>query len=237
MPYKEKLCGIYSITSPNGSVYVGSSHHIKLRWSEHKSRLRNKKHHSKRLQAAWNKHNGNLTFDILELCESSEIEVKEQYHIDRLNAGLNTTQFVGNVWCNPSTRAKLEKYFASDECKQQRAKLAKELAIRRGIKVDCSDGRSFANLHVAAAAFGIKPSGISYLVKTQRIGKLGVRFKKTNEEWQNVMTAAEQRLATMDKNGKRKRTNEARKKMSDSAKNKKGSASRDQLGKFTKKGM
>jgi len=56
MPYKEKICGIYTITTPNGSVYVGSSRNIKSRWSGHRSALRYKKHHSERLQAAWNKY-------------------------------------------------------------------------------------------------------------------------------------------------------------------------------------
>ena len=201
MPYKEKICGVYTITTPNGSVYVGSSHNIKLRWSEHRSRLRHKKHHSSRLQAAWDKHGSNLLFEIVATCESSDLEKTEQVFIDKLNAKLNTTPYVGNVWCNEETRKKLSAVHSSPQWKAARSEIAKRVAAKRGIKVDCSDGRSFDNLHRAAEAFGVSPAGIRHLIATQRVGRLGVRFKKSSDEWMEVLTAAEQRMQTMKKNG------------------------------------
>jgi group I intron endonuclease len=218
MPYKEKLCGIYSICSPNGSTYVGSSHNIKLRWSEHRSRLRHSKHHSERLQNAWSKHGGNLTFTILELCKSDVLEEREQHYINLLAADLNTTLYVGNVWCNPSTREKMAAVHTSEKWKKDRSEIAKKVALKRGIPVDCSDGRSFANLHRAAEAFGVSPARIRFLIATQRAGNLGVRFKKSKDTWLDIISAAEQRLITMTKNGTNKRSEESRKKMSASAK-------------------
>lgn len=201
MPYKEKICGVYTITTPNGSVYVGSSHNIKLRWSEHRSRLHHNKHHSERLQAAWDKHGSNLLFEIVATCKSSELEKTEQMFIDKLNAKLNTTHYVGNVWCNAETRNKLAAVHSSPEWKAARSEIAKRVAAKRGIKVDCSDGRSFDNLHRAAEDFETTPSGIKHLIKTQRICKHGVRLKKSNDEWLTVLTASEQRMQTMIKNG------------------------------------
>ena len=203
MPYKEKICGVYTITTPNGSVYVGSSHNIKLRWSEHRSRLRHKKHHSARLQAAWDKHGGNLLFEIVATCESSDLEKTEQVFIDKLNAKLNTTPYVGNVWCNEETRKKLSAVHSSPEWKAARSEIAKRVAAKRGIKVDCSDGRRFDNLHRAAEAFGVSAGAIRFLIQTQRAGKLGVRLKKSDEKWRDVLTAVEQRNETRKQNKSR----------------------------------
>ena len=202
MPYKDKICGIYSITTPNGSKYVGSSHNIKLRWSEHKSRLRHQKQHSVRLQNAWNKHNGNLAFEIILVCNSEDLEREEQDAINRLNAELNTTQYVGNVWCNPKTRAKLNVVHSSDEWSKARSIIAKKLAERRGLRVDCSDGNSYKNLHEAGKAYGVNPSAIAHLIKTQRSGKIGFRFKRSTDDWLEVIPASQQRKITMIANGK-----------------------------------
>lgn len=201
MPYKEKICGIYTITTPNGSVYVGSSVNIKARWSGHRSALRNGKHHSERLQAAWNKHGKNLTFQIVMICDMEDLEENEQKLIEMLGAELNTTKYVGNVWCNPKTREKLMRYYSSPESIERRKKVANDLAARRGIVVDCSDGRSFDNFHRAAEALGTSPSGIRHLVATQRMSKHGVRLKRREDNWKEVLTAPEQRMQTMIKNG------------------------------------
>lgn len=218
MTYKEKLCGIYVISTPNGSKYVGSSRNIYRRWSEHRGHLRRGTHHSERLQMAWEKHEGKLIFEIYQLCNVDELVSKEQKAIDELKAELNTTNYVHNVWANPETREKLQRRYSSEQWKRDRSNIAKALAKRRGVSVDCSDGRSFVNFHEAAKAFGIYPSGIRALVKTQRAGKLGVKFKKSCDPWWDVVSAAEQRMATMVKNNTLKRSDEARKRMSDSAK-------------------
>ena len=201
MPYKEKICGIYTITTPNGSVYVGSSHNIKLRWSEHRSRLRHNKHHSERLQAAWNKHGDALVYEIVCRCASEELEAKEQYYIDKLKAKLNTTPYVGNVWCNEETRQKLAKVHQSTEWKLLRSEIAKRAAIKRQVPVDCSDGRTFVSMKLAADAFGINTSGIKHLIGTQRAGRLGVRFKRSSEPWREVITSHQQAYLTMIANG------------------------------------
>ena len=218
MPYKYKLCGIYSISTPSGSVYVGSSSNIKNRWSDHKSRLRHGKHHSDRLQAAWEKHGNNLLFEILEICDRNDLECREQYFIETLKAKLNTTPYVGNVWCNPDTRKKMAIIHSSEAWKKARSEIAKKVALKRGVRIDCSDGRSFDNFHRAAEAFSVRPTGIKVLAESQRIGKLGVRFKKADDPWRDVISWQEQRAITMKKNGNDKRNIESRLKMSVSAK-------------------
>lgn len=54
-----KISGIYKILNiKNGKFYIGSSNNIKVRWSQHKTLLKNNKHENKYLQNAWNKYGG-----------------------------------------------------------------------------------------------------------------------------------------------------------------------------------
>lgn len=69
-------CYIYEISNRvNGKRYVGSTiGHPRLRWNTHKSRLRLGKHHSYKLQSAWNSF-GQHAFDfkVLLICEKHQM--------------------------------------------------------------------------------------------------------------------------------------------------------------------
>lgn len=87
--------GIYRITNlVNNHSYVGSSRHLKRRRRDHFSTLRKHRHHSPRLQNAWNKY-GEIAFEfvILELCDPPNLKEQEQHYIDLLGsycAGYNS---------------------------------------------------------------------------------------------------------------------------------------------------
>jgi group I intron endonuclease len=78
--------GIYKIVNKeNGKIYIGSSYDIEGRWWDHKSLLRNNKHHSKHLQRAWNKHEEHMfSFEIIENCKIDELFEREQFYLDTL---------------------------------------------------------------------------------------------------------------------------------------------------------
>lgn len=63
--------GVYMIKNIlNGNKYIGSTTCFKQRLKQHLSDLRNNKHHSPHLQAAWNKYGEkHFVFQILETCE------------------------------------------------------------------------------------------------------------------------------------------------------------------------
>lgn len=46
--------GIYSITAPDGRVYIGQSMYIELRFGYHRDRLNRGTHHCVAMQHAWN---------------------------------------------------------------------------------------------------------------------------------------------------------------------------------------
>ena len=81
--------GIYCIKCAHtNKTYVGSATNIKKRWWRHRKDLREKKHHNKYLQRAWNKYGeGAFSFDILEWVKSKyNLKTREQYWIDTLNS-------------------------------------------------------------------------------------------------------------------------------------------------------
>lgn len=213
MSKKNCRCGIYCITTPAGNEYVGSSRQIENRWSQHRSLLRMGKHHSDRLQAAWDKHGDRLVFSVILECPAAELNEREQEAIDARGATLNTSMFVANVWLNEGVRAKMKVIHTSAAWRAKRAKIAADSSTR-WVAVDCSDGASYKNMADAARAFGVRVSQIAALMKSQRAGRLGVRFKRSEDQWRDVLPARAQAFATMVARGKHKRSDEARAKMS-----------------------
>lgn len=182
MSRKHCKCGIYRITTPAGSTYIGSSRYIERRWVDHVGRLRRGVHHSERLQAAWNKYRDRLEFDILEECAADKLNEREQAWFDELKPELNTSEFVKNVWLTPSIRKKMDDIMSSKAWSEERSRIG-NTPTHRWVAVDCSDGTSYQRISAAARAFGVRPSAIWHLVKTQRAGRLGVRFKLASVDW------------------------------------------------------
>lgn len=89
------LTGVYSITSPSGKMYVGSSSNLKLRRKAHRRLLNEGRHHSLALQRAWDKYEGRLRFNILLLCSVEHLMFYEQRAIDRLRPCYNMCPIAG----------------------------------------------------------------------------------------------------------------------------------------------
>lgn len=80
--YRERICGVYSITNiVNNKIYIGSSIDIYRRWGEHKNRLEANAHHSSHLQKSWNKYGKeNFKFEIIEKCSKEKlIEIEQKW--------------------------------------------------------------------------------------------------------------------------------------------------------------
>lgn len=92
---KHNNSGIYIITNLiNKKFYLGSSMNLKKRKATHLSTLRNKKHHNKHLQNAWNKYGEkNFEFDIVEYIEDENLlKEVEQFYIDDFKLTKNRKQ-------------------------------------------------------------------------------------------------------------------------------------------------
>jgi group I intron endonuclease len=81
--------GIYQILNKaNGKAYVGSAAKFGKRWREHRSLLNNNKHHSVKLQRAWNKYGAeSFEFIVAEIVlDESLMLATEQKWIDKTDA-------------------------------------------------------------------------------------------------------------------------------------------------------
>lgn len=83
----ENISGIYKITNKTtNKIYIGSSKNIEERWKAHINLLNRNKHNNNHLQHAWNKYgNKDFEFEIIEICDLSNLIEREQYYIDYYN--------------------------------------------------------------------------------------------------------------------------------------------------------
>lgn len=95
-----KISGIYSITQiSTGKRYIGSSVHIRQRWTSHRSSLNRNLNFNPHLQNAWNKYgHEDFIFEILEENISSEqLENKENEYISKFEIGNRETNTFDNT--------------------------------------------------------------------------------------------------------------------------------------------
>jgi len=83
--------GVYKIENlQNKMVYIGSSGNIEKRWEKHKTDLLQNKHHSYKLQEAFNEYMdlNNFKFEVVELVDNTKLHLlkREQFYIDKYNA-------------------------------------------------------------------------------------------------------------------------------------------------------
>ena len=84
------MIGIYKITNNiNNKIYVGQSIDIKERWKQHLYKAYNEKElgYNSAIHQAFRKYGyENFSFEIIELCNKEELDVKEIYWIKTLNS-------------------------------------------------------------------------------------------------------------------------------------------------------
>jgi len=103
--------GVYQIRNTiNGKRYVGSAKLFKRRWDEHRRTLRSQKHHSRYLQAAWNKYGeDSFVFEPLLVCSAENMLFYEQRGIDYLNPEYNMSPTAGSTLGVPCSEEKKKK--------------------------------------------------------------------------------------------------------------------------------
>lgn len=101
-----KISAIYKIQSviKPERLYIGSAKNITRRWSIHLYNLRNKLHHSLKLQRHYDKYGeADLVFSILLGCEIVDLISTEQYFLDSFNPYFNNTKKAGSTLGNHHT--------------------------------------------------------------------------------------------------------------------------------------
>jgi group I intron endonuclease len=105
--------GIYKIQSQikPSRLYVGSSYCMRIRRNKHFLDFKKNIHHSPKLQRHYNKYGGeDLVFSIIELCDISILEERENYYIKLYHPYFN---------CNPNANNKMGMVVSIETRKKQ----------------------------------------------------------------------------------------------------------------------
>lgn len=177
---KQVQSGIYSIRHrESGKCYVGSAVNFSKRWSGHRRRLAQNRHHSAHLQGAWNKY-GPLAFEfvVMERVQVlTDLLVREQYWIDALRVcdrrhGYNVSPTAGSplgVKHSAETRAKISAAMRGRTVTDEtRARLSASAKLRDIAHLHSPESRAKA----ANARRGRpRPEYVKKLLSDQRLGK------------------------------------------------------------------
>ena len=139
---KEKICGIYKITSPSKKVYIGQSidclfrkNHYRLLHCKGQQRIYNsiKKH-------GWDKHK----FEILQQCSREELNELEKYYVDLYQTfnskfGLNLRDGGGAKGkTSDETKKRLRELICSDESRKKMSEARKGCVFTEEHKLNLS---------------------------------------------------------------------------------------------------
>jgi group I intron endonuclease len=97
----KKITGIYKITSPNNKIYIGQSKNIYSRWNAYKYFQRDyecykKKNKNSLIFKSFKKYGyENHKFEILEICDELELNIKEISYIKKYNSNVLVGSKIG----------------------------------------------------------------------------------------------------------------------------------------------
>jgi group I intron endonuclease len=126
--------GIYRIVNrENGRIYIGSTINLKQRFYSHRKDLRAGRHHSGRLQNAFNKYGEQqFLFEPLILCAKSDLLMYEQVLIDEFKPFYNIAKVAGSRLGVPTSSEARKKQ--SDKKLGTRLSERHKDNIRRGLR-------------------------------------------------------------------------------------------------------
>lgn len=101
-------CGIYSIETRKGQIYIGSSKKIEWRWICHESALRCNNHNNQKFQNSYNKNGKKVIKRILIICLEKDLLLYEQIAFTALKPKLNLSLVAGKVEFTPEILAKAQ---------------------------------------------------------------------------------------------------------------------------------
>lgn len=122
--------GVYQIRNlTNHKLYIGSTINLRRRWFNHQSDLVQNKHHSIKLQRAWNKYGADVfVFEVLLYCDPENCLTYEQTTMDYYQPEYNICKVArSRLGASMSTSAKeklRQKRLGSKHTKATRIKMA-----------------------------------------------------------------------------------------------------------------
>lgn len=190
--------GVYGVLDKNNQkIYIGSSNHVKRRYYEHASYLRNNKHWIRELQERWNLF-GKDNFEFLVLEECLNFEAREQFYLSnnldkRYNKSENITgkgRKVSEEAKNKIREARKNQIIPKEvyqKVKENKLKsnpnYYRDLALTNRKKIICNEtGEIFRDCHEAGEKFNVNYQKIwKKLNNITKNGSLKYTFSYLNE--------------------------------------------------------
>ena len=113
--------GVYRFLNKNtGKSYIGSTYNIYIRLKDHISMLNRNKHHSIKLQRAWNKYGEeNFEFEVLEFVENESFLIMIEQHwigeLDSYKNGYNVNPTAGKTRLNAKLSEETKKKISNSK--------------------------------------------------------------------------------------------------------------------------
>jgi group I intron endonuclease len=199
-------CGIYAIRhTDSGRMYVGSALDVFSRWKSHLRFLRQGKHHSRALQATFDKYGpSTLSFEVLEECEAPVLYEREQHFMDLHLPVFNSAPNAGSprgIKRTPEQRANTSRAmraFYADPAKRERVKASKSSAIIE--KWNDPEFREKMSVALGQRSWNTEEDNyLANLVGHMRLKELAVVFGRSQSAVQNRAQVLGLSLRAVDK--------------------------------------
>lgn len=160
------MIGIYKITNKlNGHSYIGQSVDIERRWKDHILNAKRCKNadYNYPLQKAIRKYGvENFNFEILKLCEKSELLKYETFYYDLMRPAYNQIRPSENPVFNPEIETRRQAIFQTQEYKQKCSKKPSEATrkkVSESLKKSIKHKQSHNTPEYKAKIFEIRQNG------------------------------------------------------------------------------
>jgi group I intron endonuclease len=188
-------CGIYSITSPSGKCYIGSSVNIESRWQQHRWHLRHGAHHAFKLQHAYKKYGLTaLEFCIIEVCSKENIVFVEQQYLDTYKPKYNSSTSAHHPMADLKIRAKVTATMRTPEAREK----AKQRNLARGASAHLQTPQARDKMRETMRSPSYRDAA-----KEKSILLNSIKFTRTQEAQSKMLSAVQtpqHRKACYDRN-------------------------------------
>lgn len=189
------ISGIYEIVNRvNGKRYVGSAVNIRARWAVHRHMLHRGYHHSRHLQASWNKHGrGAFEFRIIRACERADLIPAEQSAIDTMKPEYNCSPVAGRAVMSEDGRRRLSESMLGNKRTLGLRHSPETLALMSEAKKGNTATKGKKRCPDAVAATAAAHRGMRRSAETRAkiaASKIGIKLPPRSEEHRAQISAA-----------------------------------------------
>lgn len=178
----------------SNKIYIGSTQDFNDRKAIHIYNLRHNIHPNKKLQYSWNKNGeNNFQYEILEHCNVTELEEREEFYIHTLKPFYNIRKVCGTNRGLKHSKQTLEKLRKRSEDLWKREEFREKMRTKGFKAILCYDSygnfvREFESTKEASDELEIFPTNITSVLKKKNVTMKGYHFiYKTSDDFSKII--------------------------------------------------